>query len=62
MFLFDLTVNNFERKNVAAENKDIVDELMKVYDTWEKDLKDPLWPGVMEIKFDINGAETWWSI
>lgn len=62
VFLYDISENNFERKNVAGENSQVIGNLKKIYEEWEKEMKEPLWPGVMEIKFDIDGIETWWAI
>ncbi|MDA3822092.1 MAG: sulfatase-like hydrolase/transferase [Bacteroidales bacterium] len=62
LFLFDLSQDNFENINVADENPQVVEELGKIYKNWESEMKDPLWPGVMEIMFEVDGQETWWAI
>ena len=62
LFLFDLSQDNFENNNVADENPQVVEELMNIYHNWEIEMKDPLWPGVMEIMFEVDGQETWWAI
>jgi arylsulfatase A-like enzyme len=62
VFLFDLSKGNEERINVASEYPDIVIDLQKRFLRWEAEMKDPLWPGVMEYRFETNGIETWWAI
>lgn len=61
-FLFHLGEDKEELDNVADEHPDIVRKLKEEILLWEQDLEDPAWPGVMEIRFDINGEETWWAI
>jgi arylsulfatase A-like enzyme len=61
-FLFNLEEDKSELNNVAHKHPDLVQQLKKQILLWEQGLKDPAWPGVMEIRFDINGEETWWAI
>jgi arylsulfatase A-like enzyme len=61
-FLFDVSEDNYERNNVATLYPEVVQELQKVYSNWESEMKDALWPGVMEIRIEENGVETWWAI
>ena len=62
VFLFDLANDKEEKINLAPGQPDLVQKLILEMLAWEKELKDPLWPGVMEIRFEINGEETWWAI
>lgn len=62
VFLFDLTEDNYERVNVASAFPTVVEELQQVYKEWEQQMQDPLWPGVMEFRFDQYGDTTWWAI
>lgn len=62
LFLFDLTGDKAEKVNLAPENPELVQKFMNEIIQWEKGLKTPSWPGVMEIHFEINGEETWWAI
>ena len=62
VFLYSLSENNFEEKNLAEERPDIVAKLKEVYSRWEKEMQDPLWPGVMEYKYETDEHETWWAI
>ena len=62
VFLFDLATDKAEEINLAHKNKELVQKLINEINQWEKGLKDPAWPGVMEILFEINGQETWWAI
>ncbi len=62
VFLFDLATDKAEEINLAPKNEDLVQKLINEIIQWEKGLKEPAWPGVMEILFEINGQETWWAI
>lgn len=62
IYLYDLESDRGEQKNLAEDYPDMVSEFMEKIEKWESELKDPAWPGVMEIMFEINGEETWWAI
>ena len=62
VFLFDLAADKGEENNLASEHPDLVQKLIREMTQWEQEMKEPLWPGVMEIRFEINGEETWWAI
>ena len=62
LFLYNLADDPGEQKNLAADHTERVKELKGLLRTWESGLKDPMWPGVMEFRFDINGEETLWAI
>lgn len=62
VFLYSLSENNFEEKNLAEERPDIVAKLKEIYSDWEREMQDPLWPGVMEYRYETEGQETWWAI
>jgi len=62
VFLFDLDSDKSEKINLARRNPELVRKFMDEIRNWEKGLKAPSWPGVMEIHFEINGEETWWAI
>ena len=61
-WLYDLSVNNFEQKNLAKDYPDTVNYLKEAYYNWEKQMVEPSWPGVMEFRFMIDSVETWWAI
>lgn len=61
-FLFNLSKSNAEKDNVAEEFPEVVKNLKEKFREWEKEMANPLWPGVMEYRFEINGIETWWAI
>lgn len=44
VWLFDLSKDVGEQKNLAPERPDIVSQLKKDFATWEAQLKPPLWP------------------
>lgn len=62
VFLFDLSGDNYEQENVAAAFPEVVEELQQVYEEWEQQMQPPLWPGVMEFRFENYGETTWWAI
>jgi arylsulfatase A-like enzyme len=62
VFLFDLEQDREEQNNLAGDQPELVDMLKQEIIRWEQDMKAPAWPGVMEIRFVINGEETWWAI
>jgi arylsulfatase A-like enzyme len=62
LFLFDLKNDKAEKVNLVPGNPELIRKLMNDINQWEKGLKTPSWPGVMEIHFEINGEETWWAI
>lgn len=62
VFLFDLSDDNHEVVNVAPDYPAVVEELQQLYSEWEQQMQDPLWPGVMEFRFDQDGETSWWAI
>ncbi len=62
LFLYDLTENNYETINVAEKFPEIIKNLQEQYRIWESGMSPPLWPGIMEFRFDIDGKDTWWAI
>ncbi|MCF8224691.1 MAG: hypothetical protein K9J30_02305 [Bacteroidales bacterium] len=61
-YLYDMRLNNYERRNEAPDHPDVIRDLQEKYMKWEKYMKAPFWPGVMEFKFDIDGEVSWWTI
>ncbi len=61
-FLYDVRENNYEIENLAEQHPEIVEKLKGVYELWEMEMRPPLWPGVMEFRFEIDGEDTWWAI
>lgn len=62
VFLYRITQDKGERENLAGHYPEVVSDLMERYDAWEREMQPPLWPGLMEFKFDIDGEVTWWAI
>lgn len=62
IWLYNLESDRGERNNLAEKYPDMVSKLKEEIEKWESGLKDPAWPGVMEMMFNINGEETWWAI
>lgn len=62
VFLFNLVDDPGEEVNLASQNNAIVESMKEKLREWESELKEPMWPGVMEFKFDVDGEITWWAI
>lgn len=52
--LYNLKDDKVEKKNIAASHPEIVKDLKRDHKEWEKKLADPLWPGVMDFRFQIG--------
>jgi arylsulfatase A-like enzyme len=53
--LYDLKTDKSERHDLAAEHPETVDELEQALAGWEKDMVSPLWPRVMDFRFEAGG-------
>jgi arylsulfatase A-like enzyme len=62
VFLYNLEDDPGEQVNLASGHPQKLEELQKMIEDWESDMKDPLWPGVMEFRFDLDGELTLWAI
>jgi arylsulfatase A-like enzyme len=54
-FLYDMETDKIERQNLAAERPEVTAELKEMLTAWESELMEPLWPRVMDFRFDIDG-------
>ena len=62
LFLYNLEDDPGELFNLAPGYPEKVKELQQMFGQWESEMKDPMWPGVMEIRFDLDGVSTLWAI
>jgi arylsulfatase A-like enzyme len=62
LFLYNLDEDPGEKSNLADKEPGRVMELQDLLVEWESQMKDPMWPGVMEFRFIIDGEETLWAI
>lgn len=62
VYLYDLEADPFELENLASGQPGMVKELRQLYQSWESEMKPPLWPGVMEFLLEIQGETTRWAI
>jgi arylsulfatase A-like enzyme len=53
--LYDLEADPGELRNLAGELPETVRELMEEIRVWEQQLSPPLWPNLMEVRWDIDG-------
>jgi arylsulfatase A-like enzyme len=61
-FLYDLERDPGEKVNLGNKKPGQVEEMKALIREWEKEMKAPLWPGVMEFRFDLDTDTTLWAI
>ena len=54
-FLYNLDNDKEESSNITSTNQQVITDLMKDLDKWEDGLTDPLWPRIMDYRFEENG-------
>jgi arylsulfatase A-like enzyme len=57
VMLFNLDADKSEQHDVKMEHPEIVSHLLERMAAWERDMKPPAWPGVMEYEEEINGIK-----
>ncbi|MCK4748947.1 MAG: sulfatase-like hydrolase/transferase, partial [Bacteroidales bacterium] len=62
VFLYNLENDPGEQHNLAPDYPEKIIEFKQMFGKWESEMKDPMWPGVMEIRFDLDGESTLWAI
>jgi arylsulfatase A-like enzyme len=55
--LYNMETDKVERRNVAEQYPQVVERIERVLSLWEKTLEEPLWPRVMDYRFEVNGKE-----
>lgn len=55
--LYDIESDKTEQHNLAEQYPSVVEELKSRLSTWERPLPGPLWPRVMDYRFEIDGQE-----
>jgi arylsulfatase A-like enzyme len=55
--LYNLREDRYERINLLKVRPDELEQLMKVFDQWNKEMVLPLWPRIMDYKIIIDGKE-----
>jgi arylsulfatase A-like enzyme len=61
-FLYKLKEDPGEHHNLSTSYPEEVEKLKMMIIEWESEMMDPLWPGVMEFRFNLDGEITLWSI
>lgn len=61
-YLFNLDADPGERENLAAAFPERAEAYKRRIMEWSADMKDPLWPGVMDYIFENDGEVTLWAI
>jgi arylsulfatase A-like enzyme len=55
--LYDLETDRGELRNIADEQSETVRQLLEEIRIWEEQLSPPLWPNLMEVRWEIDGEE-----
>ena len=53
--IYKISEDKYERYNLYVEVPEVLKEMQKEFDTWQEGLKSPLWPRIMDHKFEIDG-------
>ncbi len=61
-FLYNLAEDPGEHHNLATQYPGKIRELQLLFESWESEMIAPMWPGVMEFRFDLDGESTLWAI
>jgi arylsulfatase A-like enzyme len=62
VMLFNIEQDAGERMNVAGDHPEIVTELMAALDAWEQEMRQPLWPRVMNYRHSDDIGSHWFAI
>jgi arylsulfatase A-like enzyme len=57
LMLYDLESDRQEKHDMKSSYPDIIAHLLEKLAAWEKGMKAPAWPGVMEYEEEINGVK-----
>ncbi len=60
--LFDLQADPGEQRNVAPVHPAVVTRLLESLDAWSHEMAAPLWPRVMNYRFEDEGGTYWFAI
>ncbi len=55
--LYNLKEDRYERIDLHELKPEVLDQLKKVFEKWNKDMMPPLWPRIMDYKIIIDGKE-----
>lgn len=62
LFLYNLMADERELNNLASLYPEKVAAMKQLILKWEAETISPLWPGVMEFRFQVDGETTLWAI
>ncbi len=60
--LYDVKSDMGEENNLAESHQREIEKLESYADAWERDMKEPLWPRVMDYLLESNGEYFWFAI
>jgi len=53
--VYKISEDKYEEYDLNKEQPEIIKQLQKDFDEWQKGLMDPLWPRIMDHKIEVNG-------
>lgn len=57
MELYNISTDKYEHYDLHDVHQDTLNQLMLEFEVWQKDIKAPLWPRLMDHRFTIDGIE-----
>jgi len=53
--LYNISRDKYELHDLNLERSDTLKNMLREFNQWEKQLSDPLWPRLIDVKFEIDG-------
>jgi arylsulfatase A-like enzyme len=60
--LFDMHVDSLEQNDLSALRPEVVDSLRTMHRKWQQELQEPLWPNVMNFRFQRGSDDSWFPL
>jgi hypothetical protein len=60
--LFDMRVDSLEQNDLSALRPEVVDSLRTMHRKWQQELQEPLWPNVMNFRFQRGSDDSWFPL
>jgi arylsulfatase A-like enzyme len=57
--LYNISEDKYEQYDLTKDKPEILMELQEEYEIWMKEQQPPLWPRIMDHRFDIDGKVYW---
>ncbi|NOX85536.1 MAG: sulfatase-like hydrolase/transferase [Chlorobi bacterium] len=53
--LYNISIDKYEHIDMYKQDNDTLQKMLRQFNIWQKGLKKPLWPRLMDVKFVIDG-------